>query len=279
MREKTVHTFIWNGRLCWIAGEIAEVLGYDDPASAVRNCIEAEEFEPGFEYEVLKGSDLKKFKEMVNYVIGLNPISSKTPNLTIFYEEGLYGFLTYTDKPEGKRFKKWIRRDVVPEIRKTGGYELPGRKGVEKLTRADVDMEKIKNERAKILLGVAEKYQNILSPESIQLMVCKAAEIVAGASFLPLPETEKTYSAGDIGREAGLSANMVGRLAEAHNLKTEEYGKYVLDKSPYSDKQVVTFRYNERGRKRLLELAAELKAENEKKKRRKGKKAGGEPAG
>lgn len=93
----------------------------------------------------------------------------------------------------------------------------------------------------------------------------KATEIVCGAYLLPLPEIEKDYSAEDIGRLVGLSANMIGRLANAHNLKTEKYGKYVLDKSRYGDKQVVAFRYNERGKEKLLKLAAELKTENKKK--------------
>ncbi|MBE3585390.1 MAG: Bro-N domain-containing protein [Thermoanaerobacter sp.] len=110
---KTVHTFIWNGRLCWIAGEIASAIGYDDPASAVKNCIEREEFEAGLEYDVLRGAELDSFREMVNFVMGFEAITNKTRNLTVFYEEGLYGFLAYTDRPEGKRFKKWIRRDEV----------------------------------------------------------------------------------------------------------------------------------------------------------------------
>lgn len=40
----------------------------------------------------------------------------------------------------------------------------------------------------------------------------------------------------------------------ANGLKADEYGMVVLDKSPHSNKEVPTFRYNERGRKRLLEL-------------------------
>ncbi len=36
---------------------------------------------------------------------------------------------------------------------------------------------------------------------------------------------------------------MVGKLANAHNLKTEQYGKKFYDKSRYSNKEVETFRY------------------------------------
>jgi hypothetical protein len=43
----------------------------------------------------------------------------------------------------------------------------------------------------------------------------------------------------------GISANMVGRLAKQHNLKTEQYGKWYHDKSKHSCKEVETFRYYE----------------------------------
>ena len=43
----------------------------------------------------------------------------------------------------------------------------------------------------------------------------------------------------------GISANKVGRIANEHNLKTEQYGKLFHDKSQYSSKEVETFRYYE----------------------------------
>ena len=57
--------------------------------------------------------------------------------------------------------------------------------------------------------------------------------------------TEKTYSADEIGAILGVSANKIGRLANAHNLKTEQYGKLFYDKSKYSNKEIETFRYFE----------------------------------
>ena len=36
-----------------------------------------------------------------------------------------------------------------------------------------------------------------------------------------------------------------GRLTNAHNLKTEEYGIWVLDQSAHSSKQITSFRYYE----------------------------------
>ena len=180
--------------------------------------------------------------------------------LALVNEPGLYYLIFTSRKKEAKKFQRWVRHEVLPAIRKTGGYELPGRP---KTGSGDVSTEKIKTAQAKMLLAAAKDFRDVLSSESVQLLVGKATEIICGVPLLPLPEVEKDYSAEEIGRLAGLSANMIGRLANAHNLKTEEHGKYVLDKSLYSDKQVATFRYNERGKDKLLELAVKLKAENE----------------
>lgn len=53
-----------------------------------------------------------------------------------------------------------------------------------------------------------------------------------------------TYSEEN-GNILGISANEVGRIAKEFNLKTEQYGKWFMDKSPYSAKQVESFRYND----------------------------------
>ncbi len=41
---------------------------------------------------------------------------------TIINESGLYSLVLTSRKPEAKRFKKWITGEVIPAIRKTGGY-------------------------------------------------------------------------------------------------------------------------------------------------------------
>lgn len=117
-----VHTFIWNGRPCWIANEVVSLFNYADTSKTIQDCIGAEDFEPGLEYEVLRGEELKAFKEMVICVTTSTVVPNKTTQLTILYEDGLYGFLQYTDRPEGIQFRKWIRREVLPEIRQTGAY-------------------------------------------------------------------------------------------------------------------------------------------------------------
>lgn len=44
------------------------------------------------------------------------------PNKTIVNEPGLYTLVLGSRKPEAKAFKRWITHDVIPSIRKNGGY-------------------------------------------------------------------------------------------------------------------------------------------------------------
>lgn len=45
-----------------------------------------------------------------------------TQKARIINESGLYSVILRSDKPEAKRFKKWVTAEVLPSIRKTGGY-------------------------------------------------------------------------------------------------------------------------------------------------------------
>lgn len=87
----------------------------------------------------------------------------------------------------------------------------------------------------------------------------KLAEIGRILAHFDLPieaprVTGQLWSATDLGKELGVSAQAIGRLANQHNLKTTELGEYHLDQAANSRKQVQTFYYNQLGRHRLESL-------------------------
>ena len=99
-----------------------------------------------------------------------------------------------------------------------------------------------------------------LSPVAVETLGIKATESIINADLGEyLPEVEKTYSATEVGNAFGITAAKVGRIANAHGLKTDEYGITVIDKSRYSSKQVENFRYNERGKAKIKEILEKLK--------------------
>lgn len=46
--------------------------------------------------------------------------------VVVVNESGLYSLILRSRKPEAKRFKRWVTSEVLPTIRKTGGYATPG---------------------------------------------------------------------------------------------------------------------------------------------------------
>lgn len=45
--------------------------------------------------------------------------------LTIVSESGLYALIMRSNKPEAKAFRRWVTHEMLPAIRKTGGYRVP----------------------------------------------------------------------------------------------------------------------------------------------------------
>ncbi|MBT0366184.1 hypothetical protein ISO55_04235 [Morganella morganii subsp. morganii] len=94
-----------------------------------------------------------------------------------------------------------------------------------------------------------------LSPEAKQCAAANIVNLIVGFEAVPLPVLEqKYYTAGEVGEMLEVSANKIGRLANKHELKTNEFGKFFLDKSAHSAKQVEAFRYNDEGIKALRHI-------------------------
>lgn len=49
---------------------------------------------------------------------------SKAQAITLVSESGLYTLIMRSNKPEAKVFRKWVTSEVLPSIRKTGGYGI-----------------------------------------------------------------------------------------------------------------------------------------------------------
>ena len=88
------------GEPWWIAKEVCGVLGIARPNDA------------------LVGLDADE-KQLVAISTGS---SRGNPNTYIINEPGLYSLILRSRKPEAKAFKRWITHEVLPSIRKRGGY-------------------------------------------------------------------------------------------------------------------------------------------------------------
>lgn len=88
----------------WFVGkDVAEALGYSNASKAVMAHVDDEDKR----FQMLEVSD------------------SQNGNLVktaIINESGLYSLILSSKLPTAKEFKRWITHDVIPSIRKTGGY-------------------------------------------------------------------------------------------------------------------------------------------------------------
>lgn len=226
------------------ATEAATALSFSKPHDAIKNHVE--EDDSAF-HGVIDSMGRKQKKKFIN-------------------ESGLYSLIFGAAKqgnnPEiqarAKVFKRWVTKDVLPSIRKSGAYvaeintQAPSLELQIKQQRVEAMAINAKTNRHKTVMKSLQDMN--LSSIAFQVAGLTALEELVGKKIDYRPEVEKMYTATQIGLEVGVSKNGVGKIANANGLKTNEYGKMVLDKSPYSSKEVPSFRYNERGRQRLLEL-------------------------
>lgn len=178
----------------------------------------------------------------------------------VFTEDGIYEVTMLAKTEKAKEFRAFIRK-LLKSLRK-GEVKIikPSNEQVElieiKKKNAEARLRNSKVREAKFLLEAVDKYKNVLAEQSVELLTINALEVLNGKNTLKKPELpeKKYYSATEIGEELGISANKVGKIANANNLKKDEYGKTVLSKSLYSTKQCPTFIYNEKGKQKIKEL-------------------------
>ncbi|WP_241760446.1 Bro-N domain-containing protein [Dethiosulfovibrio peptidovorans] len=232
-----------NGNPWWVAKDVCDVLGLSDVS---KSCSKLDE-------------DEKLIRKLF--------VSGQNRDTLLISESGLYILIMRSNKPGAKRFKRWVTHELLPTIRKTGSYALPGvdpSKNGRKEELAEkrlAIMERNANCRmAKMILKGMDAFKDVMTKESKTVFMAKYGELVTDVDLTRLlpRSAEPMYSATDIGKECGVSAQVVGKVAKSHHLKSPagedgEYGYWIRSKSRYSSKEVNTFVYNERGREWFLD--------------------------
>lgn len=182
-------------------------------------------------------------------------------DFVVYSAKGIYEICRWSRQPKADAFFDFVY-DVLESLRKGESQIIPSVDT--KVVPTDMDenrrmetearLRNAKTRQARLLVSVADKFKDILPKEQVQVLIGNATELISDAPMLPKPQIAKMYSAGEIGASLGISANKVGRLANKYNIKTEEFGIWVLDKSRHSDKQVSSFQYNEAGKRKIAEL-------------------------
>lgn len=116
----SVRTIDREGDVWFVGKDVAEILGYTNPSKALADHVDEE--------DKLNNESLSSLGQRGGWLIN---------------ESGLYSLVLSSKLPTAKQFKRWITKEVIPSIRKTGGYFATPKTYVEALRAlADAEEEK-----------------------------------------------------------------------------------------------------------------------------------------
>lgn len=129
-----VRTIVKNDEVWFIGKDVTEALGYQNSSRDINRHVDEED------RQILKSTETVVLEKDI-------PIRG----LIIINESGLYSLALSSKLPKAKEFKRWITKEVIPSIRKHGGYLTPA-KIEEVLSNPDTIIKlatELKQERAK----------------------------------------------------------------------------------------------------------------------------------
>ena len=150
-----------------------------------------------------------------------------------------------SNKPEAKRFRKWVTSEVLPQLMRTGSYSANAR-------------------MAKIMQRMVESPAYALTQESKQILAHEITHLATGrehAAMLPDAGT-RFYTAKQVGDDAGVSNRRVMKTAREMGLvapegSANEYGRWKMSKSAHGPHECAQWVFSEEGRRRVLETLAD----------------------
>lgn len=152
--DRQVRTILVDGEPWFVAADVCVVLGLGNPSQAV------------------------SYLEEDERCLISNEAWRSNGGMVIVNESGLYSLVLRSRKSEARLFRRWITREVLPEIRKTGSYQMPettiqpgkllqfSRRDLLNLAiEAETECEELRGEVAD-LLPKAEFYERVANTSS-----------------------------------------------------------------------------------------------------------------
>lgn len=97
-----VRTLLIEDEVWFVGKDVAEALGYKNTRDAILKYIDGEDKTDVAIYD-----------------------GSQNRNMTIINESGLYSLILSSKLSQAKEFKRWVTNEILPSIRKHGGYLTP----------------------------------------------------------------------------------------------------------------------------------------------------------
>ncbi len=129
----------------WFVGkDVAQALGYKEPTKAAREKVDPEDR-------------------------GVSKIDTPSgeQEMTIINESGLYSLVLSSKLPGAKKFRRWVTAEVIPSVRRNGGY-IHGQEEMspEELMASALIVAKKTIERQKLRLSVLTVENQVMQPKA-----------------------------------------------------------------------------------------------------------------
>ena len=181
-----IRTFInEQGEPMFNANDVCNALGYDQPRKAVKRHVCEED---GTKHTILTNGG-KQLATFIN-------------------ESGLYALILSSKLDSAKRFKQWVTSEVLPSIRKQGGYMI---------ARPDESDEVILARALQIMQATLQRRDELIA--KLQPRAEYADHVLDNISC---------FTVTQIGKELGMTGHDLNVLLCSHKIQYAQSGQYLL---------------------------------------------------
>ena len=184
-----------NGEIYFVGKDVAEILKYARPADAIAAHVDAED---------------KLTRQFTD--------SGQAREMIIINESGLYSLILSSKLPAAKKFKRWVTSEVLPSIRKYGGYFI--------------QPQLLKGNEIQLIKTMADDIQTLFAGVRRGIAISQAIDLVSVNNNLKLDALKKMLPPADhdtgylnatqIGEKIGIPAKNVNKLLAMANLQYKE---------------------------------------------------------
>ena len=171
IRTLTIDDEVW-----FVGKDVAVALGYKDTINALKAHVDPEDKKGGWRITTPSGDQ----------------------DMTIINESGVYSLVLSSKLPGAKKFKHWVTSEVLPSIRKTGGYTAKERpmSDYQKMMAEKWERDHALQE-ARFYAGMAKRYRGTNYEQDLTAYSTKS---LSGEYLVPLPNmSEPMLTAGEVG--------------------------------------------------------------------------------
>lgn len=187
-----IRTIEVNNQPWFVGKDVADILGYSNPQKAIRDHIK----------------DKHKTVNETFTVNGTAPV--------LIDEAGVYSLVMRSKLPKAEEFQEWVTSEVLPTIRKTGGYLTP-EKVEEVLSNPDT------------IIKLATEIKNLRTENAIQKQQIAEFKPVKEYVDTILSSTD-TVTVTQIAADYGLSARALNKILWEEHLIHNVNGQWILYK-------------------------------------------------